>query len=46
MLLNQIVLRRYLEETVAPIADAIGEATNDAVRHIEQFAGAQAIASL
>lgn len=42
VLLNQIVLRRYLEETVAPTADAIRDATNDAVRQIEQFAGAQA----
>ena|GEM_PF-2752896 len=42
VLLNQIVLRRYLEETVAPTADAIREATNDAARHIEQFAAAQA----
>lgn len=41
VLLNQIVLRRYLEETVAPAADAIREATNDAVRQIEQFAEAQ-----
>ena len=39
---NQIVLRRYLEETVAPAADAIREATNEAVRQIEQFAEAQA----
>jgi hypothetical protein len=42
VLLNQIVLRRYLEETVAPAADAIREATNEAVGHIEQFAEAQA----
>lgn len=42
VLLNQIVLRRYLEETVASTADAIREATNDAARHIEQFAEAQA----
>lgn len=42
VLLNQIVLRRYLEETVAPAADAIRDATNDAVRQIEQFAEAQA----
>lgn len=42
VLLNQIVLRRYLEETVAPAADAIREASNEAVRQIEQFAEAQA----
>ncbi len=42
VLLNQIVLRRYLEETVAPAADAIREATSKAVRQIEQFAEAQA----
>ncbi|AGA92379.1 Transcriptional activator TraM (plasmid) [Thioflavicoccus mobilis 8321] len=42
VLLNQIVLRRYLEETVAPAADAIRDATTDAVRQIEQFAEAQA----
>jgi hypothetical protein len=42
VLLNQIVLRRYLVETVAPAADAIRDATNDAVRQIEQFAEAQA----
>ena len=42
VLLNQIVLRRYLEEAVTPVADAIRDATNDAVRQIEQFAEAQA----
>jgi len=42
VLLNQIVLRRYLEETVAPTADAIRDATTEAVRQIEQFAEAQA----
>lgn len=42
VLLNQIVLRRYLEEAVAPAADAIRDATSAAVRQIEQFAGAQA----
>jgi hypothetical protein len=42
VLLNQIVLRRYLEETVAPAADAIRDATSEAVRQIEQFAEAQA----
>jgi hypothetical protein len=42
VLLNQIVLRRYLEEAVAPAADAIRDASNGAVRQIEQFAEAQA----
>jgi AcrR family transcriptional regulator len=42
VLLNQIVLRRYLEETVAPTADGIRDASNDAVRQIEQFAEAHA----
>ena len=42
VLLNQIVLRRYLEETVAPAADAIRDATIEAVTQIEQFAEAQA----
>jgi len=42
VLLNQIVLRRYLEETVVPAADAIRDATNEAVGQIEQFAEAQA----
>lgn len=42
VLLNQVVLRRYLEETVAPAAAAIREATDTAVTHIEQLAEAQA----
>jgi hypothetical protein len=42
VLLNQVVLRRYLEETVAPAAAAIREATDSAVTHIEQLAEAQA----
>jgi len=42
VLLNQIVLRRYLEETVKPAADAIRDATTEAVRQIEQVAEAQA----
>jgi hypothetical protein len=42
VLLDQTVLRRYLEETVAPAADAIREATSEAVRQVEQFAEAQA----
>lgn len=41
VLLNQLVLRRYLEEAVAPAAAAIREATRDAVAGIEQFAQAQ-----
>jgi hypothetical protein len=35
VLLNQIVLRRYLEEAVARAADAMRDATNDAVRQIQ-----------
>jgi len=42
VLLNQAVLRRYLEETVAPAAAAIREATRDAVDQIEKVAEAQA----
>ena len=42
VLLNQLVLRHYLEETLAPVAGAIRDATKDAVRQIEQFAEAQA----
>lgn len=42
VLLNQVVLRRYLEETVAPATAAIREATDAAVAHIEQLAEAQA----
>jgi hypothetical protein len=42
VLLNQIVLRPYLETTVAPAADAIRDASNEAIRQIEQFAEAQA----
>lgn len=41
VLLNQLVLRRYLEEAVAPAA-AIREATREAVTEIEQLAQAQA----
>ena len=37
-----LALRRYLEEAVAPAADAIRDATSEAVRQIEQFAEAQA----
>lgn len=42
VLLNQLVLRRYLEETVAPAAAAIREATRETVTEIEQLAQAQA----
>ena len=42
VLLNQIVLRRYLKETVAPAADAIRTATQDAITQIERIAEAQA----
>lgn len=42
VLLNQVVLRRYLEETVAPVAAAIREATREAVDQIEKVAEAQA----
>ena len=42
VLLNQVVLRRYLEETVAPAAAAIREATRDAIDQIEKVAEAQA----
>jgi hypothetical protein len=42
VLLNQVVLRRYLEETVAPAAAAIRGATRDAVDQVEKVAEAQA----
>jgi AcrR family transcriptional regulator len=42
VLLNQAVLRRYLEETVAPVAAAIRDATKGAIAQIEQLAEAQA----
>lgn len=42
VLVNQVVLRRYLEETVAPTAVAIREATRDAIDQIEKVAEAQA----
>jgi len=42
VLLNQVVLRQYLEETVAPAAAAIREATRDAIDQIEKVAEAQA----
>ncbi|MBP8283140.1 MAG: transcriptional activator TraM [Chromatiaceae bacterium] len=42
VLLNQVVLRRYLEATVAPAAAAIREATRDALDQVEKVAKAQA----
>ena len=42
VLLNQVVLRRYIEETVAPAAAAIREATRDAIDQIDKVAEAQA----
>ncbi|MGE5153067.1 MAG: transcriptional activator TraM [Bdellovibrio bacteriovorus] len=42
VLLNQVVLRRYLEETVGPVAAAIRDATRAALTEIEQLAQAQA----
>lgn len=42
VLLNQAVLRRYLEEAVGSIAAAIREATRDAVSEVEAVAQAQA----
>ncbi|MBP6582348.1 MAG: transcriptional activator TraM [Chromatiaceae bacterium] len=42
VLLNQVVLRRYLEETVAPAVAAIREAARDAIDQVEKFAEAQA----
>jgi uncharacterized protein (DUF1778 family) len=41
VLLNQVVLRRYLEETVAPAAAAIRKATRDTIDQIEKVAEAQ-----
>jgi len=42
VLLNQVVLRRYLEEAVGPATEAIRTATRDAVDQVEKFAEAQA----
>jgi len=42
VLLNQVVLRRYLEETVAPAATAIREATREAIDQVEKLSEAQA----
>jgi len=40
--LNQVVLRRYLEEALGPAAAAIRDATRDAVSEVEAVAQAQA----
>ena len=42
VLLNQVVLRRYLEEAVGPAAEAIRTATKDAIDQIDKIAEAQA----
>ena len=42
VLLNQVVLRRYLEEALSPAAAAIRDATRDAVSEVEAVAQAQA----
>ena len=42
VLLNQVVLRRYLEDTVVPAVDAIRTATRDAIDQVEKIAEAQA----
>lgn len=42
VLLNQVVLRRYLEEAVGPAAEAIRAATRDAIDRVEKFSEAQA----
>jgi hypothetical protein len=42
VLLNQVVLRRYLQEAVGPAAEAIRAATRDAVDQVEKIAEAQA----
>ncbi len=42
VLLNQVVLRRYLEEAVIPAVEAIRTATRDAVDQVEKIAEAQA----
>jgi hypothetical protein len=43
VLLNQLVLRRYLEETLAPTTTAIRDATLGAIAQVEQVAQAQAL---
>jgi hypothetical protein len=42
VLLNQAVLRRYLQEAAGPAAEAIQVATKDAIEQIEKIAEAQA----
>ncbi len=42
VLLNQVVLRRYLEEAVGPATEAIRAATRDAIDQVEKFSEAQA----
>ena len=42
VLLNQVVLRRYLQEAVGPAVEAIQAATKDAVDQVEKIAEAQA----
>ncbi len=42
VLLNQVVLRRYLEEAVVPAVKAIQTATHNAVDQVEKIAEAQA----
>jgi len=42
VLLNQVVLRRYLDEAVVPATEAIPDATRDAIDQIEKIAEAQA----
>ena len=42
VLLNQVVLRRYLEEAVGPATEAIRSATRDAIDQVEKFSEAQA----
>jgi hypothetical protein len=42
VLLNQVVLRRYLEEAVGPATEAIRTATRDAIDQVEKFSEAQA----
>ncbi len=42
VLMNQVVLRRYLEEAVGPATEAIQAATRDAIDRVEKFSEAQA----
>ena len=41
VLLNQVVLRRYLQEAVGPAVEAIQAATKDAIDQVEKFSEAQ-----